>query len=232
MTYWRSPTWRLAYPWAQAVPVLVTLVGLGAGLLWPAWTMLDLLGLVGLGVMLAGLLGESRARIRARRAGHRGWYAVVGPRRWLAGRLRMLGYTAPVPGPVWELHVRDTERWADTPPAAAARAFRAALTADLAAWVTAKPPAVTLVVVTFNHPSPADQACIAQAGGRILSGPLAPAVARHFTPRRMRRVQRAMFGGVVSDRPRTDPATWTTWVVPADSVRSTVSGEGARRERG
>jgi len=215
MIWWRSPSWRLAHPWVQASPVFVTLLALGVGwLLWPPAVAGDLLGLVGIGLMLSGLAAETQARLKARWSGHRGWYAIVGPRAWLARQLQALGYTAPIPGPIWELHVIDTERWIAETPAESAQHFRQALTIDLSQWIATAPQNVTLAVVTFNHPTLADREGIAAAGGTVLPGTFAPSIARHFTPRVMRRIQRHMFGGIVSDRPRTDPATWSVWVIP------------------
>jgi len=215
MVWWRSPSWRLAHPWVQASPVIVTLLALGIGWgVWPPAVTGDLLGLVGIGLMLSGLMAEASARMRARRAGHRGWYAIVGPQVWLARQLRALGYRSPIPGPVWELHVMDTERWIAETPERAARDFRQALTADLRRWIADAPSDVTLAVVTFNHPTTADAEAILAAGGLVLPGTFTPSIAHHFTPRVMRRIQRHMFGGIVSNRPRTDPATWSVWVIP------------------
>ena len=221
MSYWRSPSWRLAYPWLMASPVVLTALAVGISVVWPPAAAADGVGLVALAIMLAGLLSESAARWRARRHGHRGWYALPAPWAWFLRRLRAQGNAGPIPGPIWELHVRDTERWRAATPQAAAALFRAALSADLAAWAAAVPPTVTLAVVTFNYPSARDRAVIAHAGGVVLAGPLVPAVARHFTARRMRRIQRWMFGGVVSTRSRTRPDQWSTWVLPARALYAT-----------
>jgi hypothetical protein len=201
----QAPTWRLAHP---AVFWLVCAAALGlAALWWPGGVAL-LLG------VLASLGAERWYRHRALRTGHPARWVIPTSRRWWSRRLTALGVPALPSGRVWEMHVADGVRWAGAPPAAAAARFRQAYAADMRDWITARPPGVALVCSTFNRLTPEEVALIGAAGGTVASGAIHPRLPATMTPRAYRRLQRRMFGGVVSPTIRTDSARWTTWVVP------------------
>ena len=197
---WHSPAWRLAHPASLWV-------GLGASLL------LGPLAPVALTALVASLVREWVWRHRATRAGCWARWVIPAPEAWWGARLAALGILLP-PGPVWEMHVHDTHRWPGRWPREAADRFRAAYTADMLAWFAARPPDVTVVCTTFNRLTPAERAAIRAAGGAVVPGALHPRLAATMHPPAYARLQRRLFGGVVSTTVRHDPARWTTWMVP------------------
>jgi hypothetical protein len=210
---WISPAWRLSRP-RGLLPALAVAAGVAA--------FCGPVGVVGGAAVLlwigAGLTAELAARARARRRGYRARFWVPVPAAWWRRALRQrFGYTLPPCRAVWELHADDAGRWRAATPADAARAFRAAYTAETLRLLADRPPGVALVSSTFNRLRPAEVAAITAAGGRCFPGPVDPRLPRRVPPRAYARLQRRLFGGVVSARRRDTPAAWTTWVVPPRS---------------
>jgi len=201
----QAPAWRTAHPWAFP---LACAASVAAALVW--WPV----GLAGLGLIVASLAAESWWRRFAVRAGCTARWVIPTSRRWWAHRLRRLGLPPLPPGPVWEIHVQDARRWPGTTPAAAAQTFRAAYRTDMAYWLAHRPPGVSVVSSSFNRPTLAEIDQIVAAGGALAPGAIHPRLAAVMTPAAYGRLQRRMFGAVVSTTRRTDPAQWTTWVVP------------------
>lgn len=197
---WHSPAWRLTH----AARVWW---GLGVSLL------LGPLAPVALLALTASLVREWVWRHRATRAGCRARWVVPAPEAWWGARLAALGIRLP-PGPVWEMHVHDAHRWSGDSPGEAAARFRVAYTVDMLAWFAARPSHVTLVCTTFNRLTDAERAAITTAGGTVVPGALHPRLAAIMRPAAYRRLQRRLFGGIVSTTVRHDPARWTTWMVP------------------
>lgn len=200
----QSGPWRVAYPVALGCGLAAS-AGLAA--VWPP------LGVVALGWWLAQLLAPWAWRAVARRQGFHARWVIPGPAGWWRRRLAPLGLVVP-PGPVWEMHAVDSGRWAGSPPMAA-RAFRAAYTADMQRLVATVPPGVTVVCSTFNRLTPEERDWITAQGGTLTVGAVHPRLASVMTPRAYQALQRALFGGVVSRTRRDDPACWTTWLIPA-----------------
>ncbi|PSR19882.1 MAG: hypothetical protein C7B45_17750, partial [Sulfobacillus acidophilus] len=92
--------------------------------------------------------------------------------------------------------------------------FRTAFTADFFRWVEERPDHRALVLSTFNHLTAAEVAQLRAVQAWIGSGAIHPRLARLADAHRMESTQRRMFGGVVSRRDRTNPATWTTVYIP------------------
>lgn len=191
----------------------VFLTGFAASLMVP---------LIGLAVIVGGLFvggvamsWEGVAQTLSRQRGFRVLYVLPSPARWVARRLRALGYVGPVAPRLWEMHVNEAVRWHHGPdPHDAVRRFRAAYTADRLRWLAERPDDVGLVICTFNRLPAAEVAALQAAGGWVYAGPLDARIPRVVTPRRQRNTQRRMFGAVVSRRDRTDPTAWTTVYVP------------------
>lgn len=209
-----APAWRLSHQRA-----LIGATGLVCGL-GPAFggPVGQALALLWAGFLGGGLVLELRARARAHRLGYRARFWVAASPAWWARRTRGFCPVPWPPGPVWELHADDAGRWRDASPALAARAFRRAYTAEMARLIAERPPTVTLCCSTFNRLTAEDQALIRGAGGFIGSGPVHPALPAHMRPTAYRRLQRRLFGGVVSTRARHRPEAWTTWVIPGRGI--------------
>jgi hypothetical protein len=160
------------------------------------------------------ILQDLADRWKAGRHGYRARFWMPAANSWVRRRWRQLGGPPIPPGPIWEVHAQDQRRWPGSPHQAA-QAYRQAYATDMMRLIAMRPQHVSLCCTTFNRLTPEEQAAIHQAGGWIRSGPLHPHLPTLFSPRNMRHIQRRMFGGLVSTTPRTNPAHWTTWVVPA-----------------
>lgn len=208
--YPAAPAWRLAHQ-GPLVGAAVLICGLGPTVGGPVGTVASGLFAAWIG---GGVVLELRARVHARHLGYRARFWVAACPAWWERRTRAWR-PAPWPaGPVWELHANDAGRWRDRTPTAAARAFRQVYTAEMARLIRERPPTVSLACSTFNRLSPAEAALIREAGGWIGPGPVHPALPSRVRPAVYRRLQRRLFGGVVSTRPRHVPAAWTTWIIP------------------
>lgn len=191
--------------------VLVT--GLGVMTVVP-WLGLIWIATWGMGGALA-MSWEAVARALSYRRGFRVLYVLPSPPRWVARRLRALGFAGPVAAHLWEMHVNESIRWRRGGHVReAVSRFREAYTADRIRWLRERPDYVGLVICTFNRLPEAELAALQAAGAWVFAGPLHPRIPQVVTPRRQRTTQRRMFGRVVSDRDRTDPAGWTTVYVP------------------
>lgn len=199
----RSVLWRQSHPVAVMFIVLsVTGIAALTGAFWL------FIGLVW------WLFQETGDRWQAGRQGYRARFWTRAPGHWVRRRWRQIGGHPLPPGPIWEIHAQDQRRWTGSPPEAA-QAYRAAYAQEMAQLIVHRPPIVTLCCTTFNRLTPEEVQTLQKAGGQILPGPLHPRLPHLFSPRTVRRIQRRMFGAVVSTTVRTDPRRWTTWVVPA-----------------
>jgi hypothetical protein len=207
---WVSPAWRLSRP-PGLLPAAALACGLGV-LAGPGGAVWGGLGLLWIG---GGVGAELVARVQAARRGYRARFWVPAPASWWRGVLRRrFGYVLPPGCRVWELHANDAARWRAATPAAAAQAFRTAYTAETLRLLAERPPSVALVSSTFNRLRPTELAAIQAAGGTVFRGPIATGLPRRVPPAAYARLQRRLFGGVVSARRRDTLAAWTTWVVP------------------
>ena len=204
--YLVSALWRQSHPWAvRAWLGLSILMGLTA-----AWQ----LGILSLWLGLCCALWEPFAQWRADRCGHRVWFVLPSPAKWCQRQLRQLGYSGPVASSLWEIHVQERQIWLGESPHDAARHFRTAFTADFFRWVEERSDHRALVLSTFNHLTSAEVTQLRAVRAWIGSGAIHPRLPQLADVHRMESTQRRMFGGVVSHRDRTNPATWTTVYIP------------------
>lgn len=206
----RSALWRHAHaPWRWAVYGTGFALGLTAW--WP-------IGLMALWVSALGdtaLIGaEAWAKRTARRHGYQVLFVLPCPPHWAARRLQALGYAGPVASRLWEMHVMDDRRWSAPTAKEAVRAFRQAYTAERLRWLDERPAGVGVIVTTYNRLPAEEVAALQDRGAWIVHGALHPRIARSAHRWRVAQAQRRLFGQVVSERNRTDPAAWTTAYVP------------------
>lgn len=207
MTFAVSALWRHSHRWAYAVWLIG---GFAVGMGWPT------AGIVLLWGGFACVLWELAARRLAWRHGYSVLYVLPSPAAWITRRLKALGYAGPVARRVWEMHVNETVAWHHLgDPGTAVERFRVAYTRDRLRWLQERPDDVGLIITTFNR-LPADELAALQAAGAwVVAGPLDARIPSAAQATRQRTTQRRMFGRIVSDRDRTDPAQWTTIYVPA-----------------
>lgn len=211
MAYLFSALWRQSHPGAvRAWLGLSTLIGMT-----PYWAV----GLTSLWLGLLCVLWEPIAQWWARQLGHRVWFVLPSPPGWSSRQLRSLGYVGPVASRLWEIHVQERRRWDGETPTAAAALFRVTFTHDLFRWIEARPAHVAVLLSTFNTLHPDEVVRLQGAHAWIGAGALHPRLAHLTDAHRMVATQRRMFGGVVSRRDRTNPATWTTVYIPPRITR-------------
>ena len=207
-TYATSLLWRQSHPWfipaSLSMSVLLSLTPWGYAI-----------GVLLMGGIALALLTEWWARWQAIRRGYRARFWVAAPPRWVEYLLQHHGYTGPpLHRTVWEVHAQDQRHWPGRTPKEAAHHYRTAYTSEFTRLITERPPDVTLICTTFNHLLDVERTLIAAHHGWWCSGALHPALPHAFSPLVMRHTQRRMFGGVVSNRVRTDAANWVIWVIP------------------
>lgn len=206
MRYGLSALWRHHY--GRLLAITTALMCLVLSYWRPGWA-------VAIGLMYLGVVGwESIAKWHAHRHGFSVLYVLPSPSRWVARRLRALGYTGPVAPHLWEMHVNESRSWIAHDEGDAVQRFRAAYTADRLRWLAERPCTVGLMITTFNRLPADERRALEAAGAWIVSGALTSQLPRVASRRRVDATQLRMFGAVVSDRDRTDFGSWTTVYVP------------------